>query len=82
MNDEKKKKKRRHNRKQEQETDLADSAEARCRVWLASPSALRLVQAGGWLLVAEAFSSPGFFIKPMGLVCSPVAAAWWVAVIN
>lgn len=75
------KKKTRHNRKQEQESDLADSAEARCRAWLDSPSALWLVQAGGWL-VAQAFSSPSFFIKPLGLVCSPVAAAWWVAVIN
>lgn len=78
----KRKKKTRHNRKQEQERKLAGSAEARCRLWLDSPSALWLVQAGGWLLVAEVFSSPSFFIKPLGLVCSSVAAAWWVAVIN
>lgn len=39
-------------------------------------------QEGCCCLVAEAFSSPGVFIKPLGLVCSPVAAAWWVAVIN
>lgn len=37
---------------------------------------------GGCCMVAEAFSSPGVFIKPLGLVCSPVAAAWWVAVVN
>lgn len=54
----KKKRKTRHNRKQEQERDLADSAEARCRVWLDSPSSLWLAQAGGWLL----HGSGGLFI--------------------
>lgn len=59
---------KRHNRKQEEESDLASSAEARCRVWL-DFQLLWLVQARGRLLVAETFSSPSVFIKPLGLVC-------------
>ncbi len=60
------KKKTRHNRKQEQERDLADFAEARCRVWLDSPfcslaCAGRRVAAGGrGLFIAKLlYQTPG-----------------------
>lgn len=91
---EKRERKTRHNRKQEEERDLADPAEARCRVWLRSTppthTHTRSHFSQGWLqeggrlagMVAGLFSSPGVFSKPLGLVCAPVAASWWVAVVN
>lgn len=87
---EKKERKTRHNRKQEEERDLADSAEARCRVWLRSappthtPTSLRACcrREGDCSMVAGLFSSPGVFSKPLGLVFAPVAASRWVAVVN
>lgn len=44
--EEKKKQKKSHNRKQEEERELADSAEARCRIWLDDPP-FSLARAGG-----------------------------------